>query len=78
MSIIELESDTPVAVDPDRPASSVGALKPMKSEAGNVHVFNRLRRVEGGKLHPKAIRMMRLNSGSASSFEELSKPFMPK
>jgi len=45
----------------------------MQAEAGDVHVVNDLGRVQCGELESEALGMAGLDSGSASTLEELGK-----
>jgi len=49
----------------------------MQAEAGDVHVVNDLGRVQCGELESEALGMAGLDSGSASTLEELGKALVP-
>ena len=50
----------------------------MKREAGNAHVLDGLRRVQGYELQPEAFGVTGLDSNSASGLKELSQALVPK
>jgi len=65
MSIPEFKRQSPVSMDPNRPTTLVLALERMKPKASDVHIIDALRGVERHQLHPKPLRVMRLNAGLA-------------
>ena len=48
------------------PLAPVSALQRVQAESGDVNVIDDLRRVEGGQLHPRSLRMLRLYSSQVN------------
>ena len=76
MSVYKLKSQTPVAIDPDRPAASIFSLQLVQPETRNIYIFDVLGSVEGCQLHSKACCMTRLYALCTSGFKKLPQTFM--
>lgn len=72
MAIFELKGQPPASIDPNRPAPLCLALERMKPKARDVHVFDRLRRIEGSKEHLQPPGVVWLNAGRTARLKELS------
>jgi hypothetical protein len=70
MPIPEFKRQSPVSIDPNRPTSLLLARERMKPKAGDVHVLDDLRGIERRQLHPKPLRVMRLDAGFAPRLVE--------
>jgi len=76
--ILELKRHSPIAVDCDRPTTLHLAYERMQPKARNVHVFDRLRGVQGGELHPQAFGVTGLNARDTACLEMPSQTVVPK
>jgi hypothetical protein len=50
----------------------------MQAKPRNVHIFNRLGRVQSDQKHPKPLSVMGLDTRYNSGFKELSQPLVPE
>jgi hypothetical protein len=73
VAIFEIERDSPVPANPNRPSAFPRSLQSMELEARDIHILDRRRGLKGCQLKPYALAMRRLDSRSASSLVEALK-----
>ena len=72
------KSQTPVAVDADRPVARKAALEGMPAPPRTVHVFGPCGRVQRRQLPSQARGMSRFNPGTRAGLEEAFNAFVPE
>ena len=78
IAVFEFKCDTPVAIDPYRPASLSAPFQRVKPEAGDIHILDSLRRIERGQLHFETIRVRRLNASQTAGLKIFSQTLVAK
>jgi hypothetical protein len=70
IAAVELECRPAVPADPDRPSTLRRAFETVQAIARDIHVFDCLSRIEGGRLQAKSFGVFRLDARCLSVLKE--------
>src|SRR5688572_15051540 len=78
MSVLKLESQAPVAIHPYRPTIPLRSLQRVQPKPWNVHVLDRLRRIQCRQKHAEPLGVMGLNACRAPRPKEPAESLVPE
>ena len=72
MTVLVLERQAPIAVNPYRPPAALLSPQFVQPKPRHSHVLDALRRIQGRKQHSQPLRVVGLNTSDTAGFEEPS------